>query len=473
MPEFLQNTLIILAVVMVFNFIIFFHELGHFWAARWRGLKIDRFQIWFGKPIWSKTINGVQYGLGWIPAGGFVALPQMAPMESIEGGNLDSEPLPPIKPLDKIIVAFAGPLFSFILALAAAFAIWGVGKPNGLVPTTVIGWVQPDGTGAAAGLQRGDKILAVNGSPVKSWDGKLDSVNLNIITSRGKKIEFTIDRPGVGQLVKESEFQIADTAWWQRRATRDVGMMPMENSPITIVEIKGKNAPAELAGLQAKDVIRTFNGEPMYTRFQAIEFIKSNAEKPIEVGYERDGKPATTTVTPRFPVSGAENPPRAMIGASFDWGTEVDDTPVHPNPLEQVTDTVKTMWLTIVSVVAPDSSIGIQHLSGPIGMGKFQFQLWFLDHPFERILGYLVLVNINLAILNMLPFPVLDGGHIVLATMEWIARRPVRVKLLEVIQLAFVFLLLSVMVYVSSKDAFGDVGLNKPKGPTEVVFPEK
>src|SRR5687768_9715501 len=136
-----QVALVILVVVLIFNLIIFVHELGHFWAAKWRGLKIDRFQIWFGKPIWSKTINGVQYGLGWIPAGGFVALPQMAPMEAIEGGNLEREPLAPIKPIDKIIVAFAGPLFSFLLALAAAVVVTAWGKPADTIPTTVVGSV--------------------------------------------------------------------------------------------------------------------------------------------------------------------------------------------------------------------------------------------------------------------------------------------------------------------------------------------
>ena len=82
----LQVILLVFVVLTIFNIIIFVHELGHFWAAKWRGLQIDRFQIWFGKPIWKKEINGVQYGLGWIPAGGFVALPQMAPMEALEGG---------------------------------------------------------------------------------------------------------------------------------------------------------------------------------------------------------------------------------------------------------------------------------------------------------------------------------------------------------------------------------------------------
>src|SRR5579872_4722406 len=138
----LKFIFIFLEVVLLFNLLIFVHELGHFLAARWRGLKIERFAIWFGTPIWKKTINGVEYALGTIPAGGYVSLPQMAPMEMIEGKTeKPSEPLPPISPLDKIIVAVAGPLFSFLLALAFAFIVCGVGRPEPKdKDSTVIGW---------------------------------------------------------------------------------------------------------------------------------------------------------------------------------------------------------------------------------------------------------------------------------------------------------------------------------------------
>src|ERR1044071_5907047 len=126
----LKVIFIFLEVLLLFNLLIGVHELGHFLAAKWRGLKIDRFAIWFGKPIWKKKIKGVEYALGWIPAGGYVALPQMATMEAIEGKSEESEkPLPPISALDKIIVAFAGPLFSFLLAVVFAIIVWGVGKP--------------------------------------------------------------------------------------------------------------------------------------------------------------------------------------------------------------------------------------------------------------------------------------------------------------------------------------------------------
>src|SRR5213083_1750402 len=132
---------ILLEVLILFNLLIVVHELGHFLAARWRGLYVEKFGIWFGKPLSKKTINGVQYSLGSLPFGGFVALPQLAPMDIIEGkADLDRAKLPPISAWDKIIVAFAGPLFSFGLAVVFAVIIWTVGRPVGAAEaTTTIG----------------------------------------------------------------------------------------------------------------------------------------------------------------------------------------------------------------------------------------------------------------------------------------------------------------------------------------------
>src|SRR6202008_2523770 len=108
--------LTIAEVLLIFNLLIIVHELGHFLAARWRGLHVEKFGIWFGRPIWKKTIKGVEYSLGWIPPGGFVLLAQMAPMEPVEGkSGTAREDLASVSPLDKIIVAFAGPFFSFLL----------------------------------------------------------------------------------------------------------------------------------------------------------------------------------------------------------------------------------------------------------------------------------------------------------------------------------------------------------------------
>src|SRR5579863_10368469 len=189
--NFVKSVAVILEVLVLFNLLIFVHELGHFLAARWRGLKIERFAIWFGTPIWKKKINGVEYALGTIPAGGYVSLPQMASMEAIEGKTESSaEQLPPISALDKIIVAVAGPLFSFMLACLFAVVVWGVGRPGGDVDhSTTIGWVDPTGPAWKAGLRPLDKIIDIDGHKVSQFaPPSEDSITWRIVTSEGTNI---------------------------------------------------------------------------------------------------------------------------------------------------------------------------------------------------------------------------------------------------------------------------------------------
>lgn len=464
----LQVILLIVIVLTIFNIIIFVHELGHFLAAKWRGLRIDRFQIWFGRPIWKKEINGVQYGLGWIPAGGFVALPQMAPMESIEGGNKDGKPLAAITPLDKIIVAFAGPLFSMLLALLSAVVVWGVGKPKDFIPTQIVGEVVEGSPAEAAGLLPGDKITHLNGNVVSGFAGSLDSITEGIILSKGKQIEFTVQRPGTAApLTLVSEFKTPETKWFQRGGLRQVGIVP-EIDHIEIGSI-AEGSPAARAGFKEGDILVSMNGRKFLDDKSAVAFIKETGANPIEFEILREGETRKITATPQVPLAPEGKGP--MLGLGFYGAPYQNQGIVHPPPLQQVGDSLRMMWATITSVVAPDSSIGVGHLSGPVGIASLQYQLLQMEDGWRRILAFMVLFNVNLAVLNMLPFPVLDGGHITLAILEKIFRRPVKAKPLEVLQTACALALISLMLFVTSKD-IGDKFGHGPAEGQKLIFPQ-
>ena len=463
----LQVILLIAVVLMIFNVIIFVHELGHFLAAKWRGLRIERFQIWFGTPIWKKEINGVQYGLGWIPAGGFVALPQMAPMEAIEGGGQTSQPLPPITPLDKIIVAIAGPLFSMLLALLAAGVVYQVGKPKDFIPTQVVGRVLENSPAAQAGIMPGDKITHINGNPVDGFAGSLDSITEGIVLSKGNQIEFTIERAGSPAPLKLiSKFKTEKTQWFQRSGLRQIGIGP-EIDHIVLSNI-AEGSPAVKAGFKDGDVLVAMNGQKFKEDQAAVDFVKSIGENPIAFEIARGGQTVLLTATPRVPLSPEGKGP--MLGLAFSGVPYQSQGIVHPKPLKQVSDSLRMMWTTITSVVASDSSIGVGHLSGPVGIATLQYQLLQMDDGWRRILAFMVLFNVNLAVLNMMPFPVLDGGHITLAILEKIFGRPVKARPLEILQTLCAIVLIGLMLYVTSKD-IGDNFGRSPAARQKLVFP--
>ncbi|MBT8044194.1 MAG: RIP metalloprotease RseP [Verrucomicrobiae bacterium] len=446
----LMPIFVIFVVIVIFNIIIFVHELGHFLAARWRGLEVERFQIWFGKPIWKKTYNGVQYGLGWIPFGGFVALPQMVTMEKIEGDNMTDKPLPPASPIDKIIVAFAGPLFSFLLAVVTAFAVWGVGKPSYKLNSTIVGYIDPDKPAAKAkpAFQEGDKIIAVNGIKVDRWRGDTDTgVSENIMLSEGKTIEFTVEREGSPEpIIVKSGYHIPDTPWYDRRAMRQVGIMMGFR---TLVGKVIENSPAAEAGVKEGDEILSVNGKKAYT-FQHIVDAQETGD-PATLEIKRGDETLTLSLSGRLPKSPKDSKPNFGILPAPD-PTLVTATTEYPTPWAQIKHSAAIMYTTITKVISRHSDVGVQHLAGPIGIGKGYYQMLTAPDGWKLALGFTVLFNINLAILNMLPFPVLDGGHITLSILEIIARRPVHPKILEVVQTAFVLLIFGLFIFITSKD---------------------
>src|SRR6266480_1893950 len=438
--------LILLEVLVLFNLLIVVHELGHFLAARWRGLYIEKFGVCFGKPLWKKTINGVQYSLASLPFGGFVALPQLAPMDIIEGkADVDRAKLAPISALDKIIVAVAGPLFSLLLALSFAGVVWVVGHPVGESDsTTVIGYVLPDSPAEKAGLQPGDKILEVDGKPVRRFLGMNDSVSWDVVRSEGDKIAVKFQRDGKVQTVWVEPYK-AETPGWRRKSVRQLLVYPAETPIIDKVE---PNTPAAAAGLRPRDIIRGFDQTPIYSPIALLEYISKHPKDQLVLHVERHGAKFNVPVKPTLLPTDGEMKPRIGI----QWDTTGIMSIGHPNPIEQVYNSVTSTLKTIGAVASPKSDVRLQHLSGPVGIGRIYYLRFHDERGSEVALWFSVILNVNLAILNMLPIPVLDGGHIVLAIIESVRRKPVNMRLLEVVQTSCAALIIGYMLYITFFD---------------------
>ncbi len=444
----LKFLFICLEVVLLFNLLIIVHELGHFLAARWRGLVVEKFAIWFGKPIWSKTIGGVEYRLGSIPAGGYVAIPQLAPMEVLEGPvEHDRAQLPPVKPLDKIIVAAAGPLFSFGLAIIFSVLVWVIGKPASQADaSTVVGYVLADGPAAKAGIQQGDRIVSVDGHPVTRFSpmGKArESIIWNIARSETPVIPIEIERDGKTQTL-QVEPVAPDREGLGRRNLKQILIMPAQTPRIARVV---KDGPASEAGLQSQDLVLSVNGKTLYYGGELADVLNMNGTAPVVLTIQRGDKTFDVTVTPRVPEVGKKV---ARIG--IEWDERGAMTIAHPTPWEQITGSVNTIFETIAAITSPKSGITLQHLSGPVGIMNLYYKLFESPDGWRLALWFSVVLNVNLALMNLLPIPVLDGGHITLAIVEGIRRRPINVRVLEIVQSACAILIIGFMLYVTFYD---------------------
>jgi regulator of sigma E protease len=449
----LKFVFILLEVLLLFNLLIFIHELGHFLAARWRGLKVDRFAIWFGKPIWKKKINGVEYVLGTIPAGGYVALPQMATMEAIEGkSEISEQPLPPISPLDKIIVAIAGPLFSFLLAFAFAVVVWGVGRPvNEDDNSTTIGWVEQNGPAWKAGLRPGDEIVELDGHPVRHFaPPSRDSVTWRVITSKGTNISIHYLREGVERQTAAVPVK-RPTKWYERKDLRHILVLPAQKSIIYEV---ATNSPAAVAGLRKGDEVIALNGKKIYHPIAIMteeESMTNGTIRALTLTVRRDGQQFDRDLVPEKPLQPARSAPSLGITA---WQGTTDVKIVHPLPTEQIQEGTGQIFATLGAVFSRNSDIGFQQLGGAVMIIRLYSNLFQSENGWRQVLWWSVIINVNLALLNLLPFPVLDGGHVVLALLEVVRRRPVSALVLQYLQTACAVLLIAFMLFL----AFFDTG---------------
>ncbi len=535
-PYFL---LVVLEVILIFNLLIVVHELGHFLAARWRGLVVEQFAVWFGKPIWKRTYNGVVYSLGSIPFGGFVKLPQMAPMESIEGeSDTPREQLPPVTPIDKIIVAFAGPLFSMGLACVFAVIVWAVQRPLTQAElSTTVGYVDSDGPAALAksdagpdvvGLRPGDHVLEVDHHPVTRFGGMNGSIVWYVARSEGDTIPFKVQR---GDKTIEFYPRIDPDAadkdnggWFHRRPLRQVGILPAVDA---IVGAVTPDSPAAAAGLQKGDVVTAVNGQDIH-HFIAIDMQElASFNKPIDLTVQRGdetlhktlppmplrvsgvspggpaeregglrkddailavddevptsltdfrailtrhvgqpvtlkvsrnhGSPQTVQITPLIP----KDQTQAAIGITPDpadgisWLEGGRMKNVSEPPSEQIATSVMSIVNTVGAVIAPKSSIKLQHLGGPVMIAQTYYNLLTSEHGWRLALWFSVVLNVNLALLNLLPVPLFDGGHILMGLIEMVRRKPISIRVLEMIQVSCFVVVVGYMLYITSYDLVG------------------
>jgi regulator of sigma E protease len=307
--------------------------------------------------------------------------------------------------------------------------------------------------------------------------GMGDSVIWCIVTSTAPTIPIEIQRGSETKTLQVAPQKDLDHVhtWWQRSATRKIGIGPAQES--LIIKKMLPDSPALAAGLKPKDRITQMNGQPIYSEAAIDYWLKDHPYDPIQFQVVRDGATMAVTVQPEKPISPSPMPKDARqtdIGID-DWENSV--RLVHPSPFQQVRESVLAVTGTLSALFAPHSNIGASQLSGPIGIMNIFFAVLSSENGWRLALWFAVLINVNLALLNLFPLPVLDGGHIALSVIEWIRHRPLSMSILEPLQTACALALIGYMAFItffdvqdSGKMAFGSGGgeikfAPKPAGP--------
>jgi regulator of sigma E protease len=421
----------ILAFAFVLGVLVFVHELGHFMMARWHGVRVLTFSLGFGPKLLGVRRGDTEYCLSAFPLGGYVKMAGENPDDQVTGA--DDEFLSKTK-WQRFQILIMGPLMNLALAvvLLAVVLLQGAEVPSFEDKPVVVGRVEANSPAEGAGIRPGDLIVRVNDVDVPNWD----RFSLNIGMRANRDVRLTFVRDGRQEVVTMR------AASEGRFAVGDIGVLPDVYPSVSYV-VDGEEAQA--GGLKAGDIILSISNQRMVFTRDVVEIVSASPEKPIEFRVRSGGEEKVVTVTPRR-ENGAG---RVGVGLSNETRT------FRPGVLEafglSVTRNIefsglilKTLWGLLVGETSP------RQLMGPVGMAQLSGES--AEAGWVALIALMATISLNLGLLNLMPVPVLDGGHILIMALETVARRDFSIQAKEKMFLAGFVALMALMVTVIYND---------------------
>lgn len=427
------------------------HEFGHFWVARRCGVKVLRFSIGFGTSLFSwRDKQGTEYSIAAIPLGGYVKM-----LDEREGevpaaelhGAFNRKPV-----LQRIAVVSAGPLANLLLAVVAYWFLYMAGE-SGYVP--LISEVEPDSVAAVAGLEVGQEIVAVDGGDTPTWQA-LSFRLLERIGDTGT-IKFAVKYPG-SDVIYESEAGIDE--WLSEQEQPDLfgGLgieLYMPPFPPIVGEVVARS-PAESIGIQPGDTLLRADGVPMDLWMDWVDYIRARPGQPIDLEYQRGSDILQAVLVPER-ITDEEGEPTGRVGIAVarpEMPPELRRE-FERGPIESLGASVVRTWdLSVFTLNSIKKMlmglISPKNLSGPITIAKVATAS--AKSGLESYISFLALLSVSLGVLNLLPIPVLDGGHLLFYTIELLAGRPVPERIQLVGYQLGLFMVLGIMVLALYND---------------------
>jgi len=439
----------IVSFVVVLGVLILVHEFGHFIVARWAGVGVERFSIGFGPVLWRYRGKETEYCLSAFPLGGYVKMmgDDENPLEGGKTGVLDPSKAFNLKPLPvRFAIVFAGPAMNFVLAaviFALVFMI--MGRP---ASPAVIGRVVEGGPAAQAGLRTGDRIVAVEGRPVQYWEELLRVVQ----DSQGETIQVAVRRESTEHKVglTPAKTKVRDL-FGDEREIWDVAARPYV--PAAIGEVVA-GFPAQQAGLRPGDTIVAIEGKPVFSWDDLAETIHKRPGQPTTLQVRRGEQTLTVTVVPNAVKERAPDGKEIVVGR-IGIGPAPATLYVRSNPISAVWEGVaRTSEVTVLTAVGLYKIIVGQldrkNIGGPIQIAVTAGEQARQGLP--SLAFFTAVISVNLFLLNLLPVPMLDGGHLLFFACEAVLGRPLSVRKREVAQQVGFVLLMLLMVYAVYND---------------------